>query len=141
MVANPPAGMPRITPYLLYNDVEAALNFLSTTFGFKERMRLPDEQGKIQHAEVELADGVVMMGNPGGDYQNPKILGHTTQMLYVYVEDVDAHHARARAAGATIIQEPEDQFYGDRNYRSEDPEGHQWTFAQHVKDVALEDLG
>ena len=74
MVANPPAGMPRITPYLLYNDVEAALDFLTTTFGFKERMRLPDEQGKNQHAEVELADGVVMMGNPGGDYQNPKSL-------------------------------------------------------------------
>ena len=141
MVANPPEGMPRITPYLLYQDVEAALKFLSTTFGFRERMRLPDKDGKILHAEMDFCDGVVMMGNPGPDYQNPKTLGHTTQMLYVYVDDVDAHYSQSRAAGATILQEPEDQFYGDRNYRTEDGEGHQWTFGQHVRDASLDELG
>ena len=141
MVDNPPAGMPRISPYLLYSDVEEALQFLSNSFGFAERMRLPGEDGKIMHAEMNYDDGVVMMGNPGADYQNPKQTGHTTQMLYIYVDDVDAHCDKARAAGAPILQEPEDQFYGDRNYRTEDPEGHQWTFAQHVKDVSLEELG
>ena len=100
MVDNPPAGMPRITPYLLYHDVERALRFLAEAFGFGERMRLPGADGRIMHAEMNCADGVVMMGNPGTGYRNPKEVGETTQMLYVYVDDVDAHWQRARAAGA-----------------------------------------
>ena len=138
MVDNPPAGMPRITPYLLYHDVEVALRFLAEAFGVGERMRLPGADGRIMHAEMSCADGVVMMRNPGAGYRNPKEVGETTQMLYVYVDDVDAHCQQARAAGAPILQEPEDQFYGDRNYRTEDSEGHQWTFAQHVRDVSLD---
>jgi PhnB protein len=92
------------------------------------------------HAEMELADGVIMLGRPGPDYKNPKHLGHLTQSLYVYVDDVDKHFERARTAGARIINPPEDQFYGDRRYAAEDPEGHQWYFAQCVRDVAPEDL-
>ena len=103
-------------------------------------MRIPGPDGKITHAEVELADGVIMMGNPGSEYRNPKRLGHVTQLIYVYVDDVDQHYAHAKGAGATILAEPEDQFYGDRRYAAEDPEGHHWNFAQHVKDVAPEDL-
>jgi PhnB protein len=140
MPANPPENMPRITPYLLYEDVAAALAFLTRAFGFRERMRLPGPGGKIAHAEVELADGVVMMGCPGPDYRNPRHLGGTTQNVYVYVDDVDKHFERARREGARILQEPADQFYGDRRYGAEDPEGHQWYFAQHVRDVAPEDL-
>ena len=70
-----------------------------------------------------------MMGSPGGDFQNPKRLGQVTQSLYVYVDDVDAHCARAREAGAEIIEEPADQPYGDRRYGARDPEGHHWYFA------------
>jgi PhnB protein len=132
--------MPRITAYLLYRDVATTLEFLSRAFGFRERLRIPGPDGKVSHAEVELADGVVMMGCPGPDYRNPKQLGHVTQHLYVYVDDVDKHFERARRAGARILAEPEDQFYGDRRYGVEDPEGHQWYFAQHVRDVAPEDL-
>jgi len=140
MPANPPENYPRVTPYILYEDVEAALAFLAKAFGFKERMRIPMADGKVGHAEMELADGVVMMGCPGPDYRNPKRLGHKTQMVHVYVDDVDAHYAHAKAAGAKIIAEPTDQFYGDRNYRAQDPQGHEWCFAQHVKDVAAEDM-
>jgi uncharacterized glyoxalase superfamily protein PhnB len=61
--------------------------------------------------------------------------------VHVYVDDVDAHFERARAAGATILEEPADQPYGDRRYAAEDPEGHQWFFAQHVRDLAPEDWG
>ena len=140
MPANPPENMPRITPYLLYEDVASALDWLAETFGFRERMRLPGPDGNIMHAEMELHDGVVMMGQPGPDYQNPKRLGGVTQELYVYVDDVDEHFKHTQEAGAKILAEPEDQFYGDRNYRVEDPEGHHWNFAQHIRDVAPEDM-
>ena len=140
MTRNPPENMPRISAYLLYEDVAGALDWLAKAFGFRERMRMPGSDGKIMHAEMELADGVIMMGNPGADYRNPKQLGHVTQYLYVYVDDVDAHYEHARQAGATILAEPEDQFYGDRRYGAEDPEGHQWFFAQHLRDVAPEDM-
>ena len=140
MPANPPEDMPRITPYLLYADVDAALDWLTKAFGFRERLRLPGPDGKANHAEMELRDGVVMMGNPGADYKNPKAVGHATQLVFVYVDDVDKHFERAKAAGATILAELEDKFYGDRTYNAEDPEGHQWTFAQRVKDVTPEEM-
>lgn len=101
-------------------------------------MKGPD--GKANHGEVGLGDGVVMMGNPGPDYQNPKRRGGATQLIYVYIDDVNAHHEAAKAAGARILREPADQFYGDRTYTAEDPEGHQWSFAQHVRDVSAEDM-
>ncbi|MFQ5740685.1 MAG: VOC family protein [Acidobacteriota bacterium] len=140
MPANPPENMPRITAYLLYEDVAGALEWLAKAFGFRERMRLPGPDGKINHAELELADGVIMMGCPGPKYKNPKRLGHVTQNLYVYVDDVDEHFDHAKKAGATILEEPQDQFYGDRRYGAADPEGHHWYFAQHVRDVAPEDM-
>jgi PhnB protein len=140
MPANPPENMPRVTPYLLYEDVPAALDWLTRAFGLRERMRLPGPDGKIAHAEMEIADGVVMMGCPGPDYRNPKRVGHVTQELYVYVDEVDKHYERARQAGATILEKPTDQFYGDRRYRAVDPEGHHWSFAQHVRDMKPEDM-
>ena len=141
MPQNPPEGYPRIMPYLLYEDAGAALEWLTRVFGFRERMRIPDESGKVTHAEVELGDGVVMLGSPGGDYQGPRRLGRKTQLVYVYVDRVDEHCERARQAGATIVRELSDQGYGDRNYSAEDPEGHEWFFAQHVRDVSPEEFG
>ncbi len=140
MSANPPENMTRITPYLLYEDVAGMLDWLSATFGFRERMRMPGPDGKIIHAELELADGVLMLGCPGPEYRNPKHVGHVTQTLYVYVDDVDKHYEHTAAAGAKILEEPADQFYGDRRYGAEDPEGHHWHFAQHTRDVAPEDM-
>ena len=140
MPANPPENFPRITPYLLYEDVAGAVDWLTKAFGFRERMRMPGPDGAVTHAEMELADGVVMMGNPGPDYKNPKQLGHATQLVYVYVDNVDDHFERAKRAGANILAEPEDLFYGDRRYAAEDLEGHHWNFAQRVRDVPPEDM-
>jgi PhnB protein len=140
MVRNPPEGFPRITPYLLYENVDATLDWLIAAFGFTERVRMKGPDGKANHAEVSLGDGVVMMGHPGPDYKNPKRRGGATQLVYVYVDDVDKQYAAAKASGARILSEPADQFYGDRTYGAEDPEGHQWSFAQHVRDVAPEDM-
>ncbi|MGI8491892.1 MAG: VOC family protein [Acidimicrobiales bacterium] len=140
MLHNPPEGFPVITPYLLYEDLDAAVDWLVATFGFVEDVRMPGPDGRTMHAELRHDGGVVMMGHPGVDYQNPKHRGGATQLVYVYVDDVDGHHARAKAAGAIISKEPEDQFYGDRTYGAEDPEGHQWSFAQHVRDVTPEEM-
>lgn len=144
MPANPPGNMPRITSYLYYEDVAAALSWLARAFGFRERVRMPGLDGQIMHVEMQLADGVVMMGRPGPDYRNPKHLGAVTHSLYVYVyvyvDDVDAHFRRASDAGAKILEQPADQFYGDRRYGAEDPEGHHWYFAQHVRDVPPEEM-
>ena len=139
-VANPPENMPRISPYLYYEDVTSALAWLSRAFGLHERMRMPGPDGGIAHAEMEFAEGVVMMGRPGPDYKNPKRLGSVTQSLYVYTDEIDKHFRRAKEAGAKIVQEPTDQFYGDRNYAAEDPEGHVWYFAEHVREMTPEDM-
>jgi uncharacterized glyoxalase superfamily protein PhnB len=135
MVQNPPKDTPRVSPYLLYEDVDAAVEWLARTFGFTETVRMPGQDGRAMHAELRLGDGLVMLGNPGSGYRNPQHLGGATQLVYVYVPDVDAHYQRAKAAGAHILRELADQFYGDRTYGVQDPEGHQWSFAQHVRDA------
>ena len=126
-----------ITPYLLYEDVAGALKFLAKAFGLKksgEQVRGSD--GKINHAAMLLGDDYVMMGYPGPKYKNPKRVGHPTHMLYIDVDDVDAHFKRAKKAGANIIEEPQDKLYGARRYGAEDPEGHQWYFAQVISKSA-----
>jgi uncharacterized glyoxalase superfamily protein PhnB/drug/metabolite transporter (DMT)-like permease len=140
MVSNPPEGFPRITPYLLYEDCEAALEFLAKAFGFTEDLRVPGPDGKVTHAEMRLQDGVIMMGHPGPDYQNPSRHGHVNATIYVYVDDVDKHYEQAKAEGAKIIFEPKDQFYGDRSYMAEDPQGQQWGFATNIKDFDPETM-
>lgn len=132
MSKNPPAGYPRISPYLNYEDTGTMMAWLTRAFGLAERHAQRGADGKVSHAEMALHDGIVMMGSPGGGFRNPRHLGQVTQSLYVYIDDLDAHCARARAAGAEIIEEPADQPYGDRRYGARDPEGHHWYFASRV---------
>jgi PhnB protein len=131
----------RITPYLLYEDVAGALEWLASAFGFEERLRFADDNGTVTHAEMTVDDAAFMLGHPGPEYRSPKRLGGVTQLVHVYVDDVDAHFERASKAGATINAEPADQEYGDRRYDAEDLEGHRWSFAQHVRDVAPSEWG
>lgn len=124
-----------ITPYLYYQDVAAAMQWLAKAFGLK-RMgpQMKDAKGRVTHASMKVGDAVVMMGMPPGRYKNPKKLGQATQSLYVMVADAEKHFARARKAeGGKILEEPEDTEYGHRRYGMEDPEGHQWYFAHEVK--------
>jgi len=141
MALNPPEGMPRVIPYLLYEDVGRAIEWLGRAFGLTEKLRLTDDNGVVNHADVRIDDGVIMLGNPGAGYANPKRVGHATQLVAVYVDDVDEHFRRAKEAGATILSEPEDQPYGERRYMAEDPEGHQWHFATHQRSVPPEEWG
>ena len=130
-----------ITPYVLYEDCDAMLTWLERAFGFREVLRHRSPDGNVWHAEMELGGASIFMGDPGDDYRNPKRLGAATQSLYVLVDDVDAHHEQARAAGAEIIEEPSDQEYGDRRYGARDPEGHEWFFAHRLREVAAEEWG
>ena len=140
MAQNPPEG--RIVPMLVYDDAPGAIEFLQKAFGFEEQYRLDMPDGRIGHAELRLGDGVVTLASTYRELglSAAKDLPALHCQLLVYVDDVDAHHARAFAAGATILGEPADQDYGDRNYRAIDPEGQRWIFATHVRDVAPEDM-
>lgn len=124
--------MQTITPYLLYEDAAAALDFLSRAFGFEETMRMTSPDGRVGHAEMRFGDGEIHLGQPAQP-SSPGSLGGTTVLLSVVVEDVDEHCARSRAAGAEIVDEPADQEYGERRYHCRDPEGHAWYFAQPLR--------
>jgi PhnB protein len=132
---------PTIAPYLLYEDVAGALDFLTRAFGFEETLRYTGPEGYVNHAEMRIADGVILMGDPGGDYRNPAHLGGRTQMVCVNVEDVDAVFEQARAAGAEITEEPADQAYGERRFMARDPEGHAWSISQVIREVQPDDWG
>jgi PhnB protein len=121
--------MQAITPYLLYEDAAAALEFLSRAFGFEETVRMPMPDGRIGHAEMKLGDAEIMLGQPDPP-KSPRTLGGTPVLMYTYIDRLDAHCERARAAGAEIVDEPEDQEYGDRRYHALDLEGHSWYFAE-----------
>ena len=124
----------QITPYLLYEDGEAAIGFLSGAFGFREVERTTGGAGGL-HAELEVSPGGgrIYLGQPPAGFENPAKVGRTS-LLYILVEDVDAHYERAQAAGATIIEEPNDLPFGHRRYGCSDPQGHEWFFAQILGD-------
>jgi uncharacterized glyoxalase superfamily protein PhnB len=130
------------TSALTYRDPHAALAWLERAFGFETTMAIdgPPEAPQMCHYEMSCAGrGRVMIGGEWADWvRSPASLGGAnTQSVHVQLADgLDGHCERARAAGATILAEPEDQFYGDRTYRAVDPEGHQWTFGARVRDVS-----
>ena len=133
----------RAVPLLSYENVAAAIDWLGEAFGFEERgERYAEPDGTVTHAELELDGAVVMLGWPGPDYQSPahhaELCEHARRWsevpyvvdgVLVYVEDVDRHCDRARAAGAVILREPRDEPYG-RLYNAADLEGHRWMFMQ-----------
>lgn len=129
-----------------YEDPLAALKWLEKAFGFETCMLITSRSGTYRadefHAEMRFGGGVVMIGGEWtANHKSPKSAGGTmTQTVHVHLdEDVDAHCERARAAGAKIVAEPSDQFYGDRAYRAADLEGHVWSFAQTVRQVSREE--
>jgi len=127
---------------VVYRDPKAALGFLEAAFGFELFMLIEDDQGNLVHSEMRLGNSALMVGYEWSDeYKSPaSIAGKVTQSIHIHVDsDVDAHCARAKAAGMEILAEPATQFYGDRTYRCRDPEGHIWTVGQTVQAVSRED--
>lgn len=131
----------RIVPALSYDDAAAMIDFLCSAFGFVERFRLDMPDGSIGHASLVYGEEELTLATayPEGGLGGPGRLPHRHASVMVYVDDVDAHHEHAKAAGAEITQEPEDQFYGDRTYRAVDPEGGIWWFHQEVRVVDAEE--
>jgi uncharacterized glyoxalase superfamily protein PhnB len=122
---------PNIFPALRYRDAATALDWLKNAFGFEEKAVHRGDDGTIHHAELRLGTGLVMFGQHrhdgwlGGKPPDPLA---STVSIYVVVPDPDAHHARARRAGATIVRDLTDEDYGSREYSARDLEGNLWSF-------------
>lgn len=125
-------------PYLYYEDLAAAIPWLCETFGFEERFRVEMPGGAVAHAELQMGDAIVMLGNVGT--RNAARPGSVRSSVYLFVDDVDKHCEHADSQGVEIVQQPADQPYGDRIYLALDVEGHEWYFAQRVRQVAIEDV-
>jgi PhnB protein len=130
---NPPPGYTRVCPYVLYEDASAAVEYLTTTFGFVQRLSQTGAAGRM-HTELVLGeDGLVMLGQAGESFKSPKRLdAYPPVLIHFYVDDVDALHARARAAGADVT-DLETAPVGDRRFTATDPEGQVWVFAQRIE--------
>ncbi|MBV9276882.1 MAG: VOC family protein [Candidatus Eremiobacteraeota bacterium] len=137
MVSNPPEDSPRIRAHLIYDDPGAAIEWLTRSFGLRERAKKTSAEGNVERAQLEVVDSLITIGRPSIHGMSPR--RGVSSMLYIYIDDVDQHFARAKAAGAKIVLPLDDRPWGDRNYQAEDPEGHQWTFAQRVRDGALDE--
>jgi PhnB protein len=137
-----PEGYPQVTPHLCVEGAAAAIDFYGEVFGASERMRMPEADGKIGHAELQFGDSVIMLSDefPEMGIRGPKAIGGTPVTMSVYVEDVDGVFDRAVKAGAKTLRPVEDQFYGDRSGQFEDPFGHRWSIATHVEDVSPEEM-
>jgi len=130
---NPPEGYNTVSPYLLYEDAEAAIAYLEKAFGFRLRLQQTGGAGRT-HSELVIGDdGLVMLGQAGESFRSPRTSGvNPPSMIHVYVRDVEELHARARAAGADIT-DLELAPAGDRRFTATDPEGQVWVFAQRVR--------
>ncbi|MBI1188447.1 MAG: VOC family protein [Alphaproteobacteria bacterium] len=133
---------PTLSSALCYRDPKAAFRWLEDAFGFEPTMAILDAEGNLVHSEMRFGDGLIMVGSEWSPmHKSPRSIdGLNTQTVHIQLnDDIDAHCARARAAGAVIAQEPENQFYGDRTYRAVDLEGHIWTFGQTVAEMSAEE--
>ena len=144
-----PKGWPRISSCLTYRNAGEMIDWLCRAYGFEIRLKVEGDEGRIEHSELSYgSDGLIMVssekegygGEPGAPLRSPaSVNGANTQSLMVYVDDVEAHCAQARAAGAKISNELSDHDYGeeywtDRSYGAADPEGHMWWFSQRTRD-------
>ncbi|MFO0983715.1 MAG: VOC family protein [Planctomycetota bacterium] len=126
--------MQTIYPILRYEDARGAIRSLCKAFGFIELFSVPAAGPMVRHAQLKLGKSIVMLGSvrPEERMTSPHLLGAATQALYVYVDDVDAHFERARAAGADIASPPRPTDFGAREYHARDLEGHPWTFGTYL---------
>lgn len=133
----------RITPHLIVRDAARALEFYARAFGARTELRL-DEPGsdRVGHAEISIDGARIMLADefPEYDTAGPATRGGTTVTLHLEVDDVDAITARARAAGATILREPTDEFYGARSARVQDPFGHVWQISTMIEEMSEEEM-
>jgi uncharacterized glyoxalase superfamily protein PhnB len=127
-----------VLPHVTYRNLAAAMAWLERAFGFREHYRYGDGPSG---AQMSLEKAVIQVRQARDGERTPKEERFGTQSLTVFVEDVDGHCGRARAAGAKIVEEPHETEYGEYQYGAEDLDGHHWLFARHARDMAPEDWG
>ena len=137
-----PEGYHTLIPYLAVDNAAKAIEYYKKAFAAKERARMDGPEGKIGHAELEIGDSVVMLADPFPDASTtpPSDAYSTTASIVMYVEDVDAVVTKAVDEGATIIEDVEDKFWGDRFGTIKDPFGHVWSIGTHVEDVSPQEM-
>lgn len=141
-----PQGFHSITPSLMIDGASRAIDFYKKAFGAEELSRFPGPDGRLLHATIRIGNSIVMLGDEmpdtGGHQggKGPNSLGGTSVGLFFYTEDVDAAWKLAIDAGGKTIMPLVDQFWGDRAGCLEDPFGHRWWLAQHIKDLSKEEL-
>ena len=138
-----PDGYHSVTPYLYIKGASEAIAWYQKAFGATEMMRLNmPESDIIMHAEIKIGNSIVMLTeeNPDWGAISPSTLGGIATSFMIYVEDVDSAYKQAIDAGATVVRDIADQFYGDRSGCLSDPYGHQWTIATHVEDLSEEEM-
>ena len=138
-----PEGYHSVTPYLIVKGAAKAIEFYKQAFGAKETFRMPQPDGKIGHAEIQIGDSRIMLADefPERNFRGPESLGGTPVMIHLYIDDVDAVAKRAVTAGAKELRPVQNQFYGDRSGMFADPFGHQWNISTHVEDLSAEEVG
>ncbi|MGH7778476.1 MAG: VOC family protein [Candidatus Binataceae bacterium] len=130
---------PRVVPGVVYDDVPKAIEWLTRAFGFRERSAARLTGKGFVLSWMEIGDGLIGVSSAGGhNVHSPESAGKATQSIKVYVDDVDRHYERAKAAGAEIIGEIEEGFWGGRYYRAADPEGHHWEFSQIGRELSAD---
>ena len=137
-----PDGYHTVTPALTVKNGAEAIEFYKRALGAKELMRFAGPDGKLMHAEIEIGNSKIMLGEemPEQGCRAPASAGAVTGSLYLYVEDVDKAFRRAVEAGAKAMMPPTDMFWGDRFGQVEDPSGHRWGLATHKEDPSPEEM-
>jgi len=137
-----PDGYHGATPYLTVKNASGAIDFYKKAFGATELFRMGAPDGKIGHAEIKIGDAILMLSDeyPEMNVLSPETIGGSPVTIHLYVEDVDAMAASAMDAGAKVIRPVENQFYGDRGGKFQDPFGHTWWLATHMEDVSPEEM-
>jgi PhnB protein len=137
-----PEGYHSLQIYLAVEDASKAIDFYREAFGAEEVMRMPGPDGKIAHAELQIGDSKLMLSDPfpQSNVRPPSERGGTTASVFMYVEDADATFDQATAAGADVVSELEDMFWGDRFGTLSDPFGHVWSIATHKEDLSEEEM-
>ena len=137
-----PDGYHAVTPYLALSDASKAIAFYKEALGATELYRLSMPNGRVAHAELQIGDSRIMVSDEAPEWgsRSPKTIGGSPVGMCIYSDDVDAAAARFLKAGGKTLRPLENQFYGDRSGRFQDPEGYTWTLAQHVEDVPPDEM-
>jgi uncharacterized glyoxalase superfamily protein PhnB len=138
MIENRSLPTDTVLPHVEYKDLAEAIEWLGKAFGFREHYRYGEP---LSGAQVHLGKAWIMVHLAEEGCASPRELGYGTQSLTVFIDDVEAHFGRAKAAGAKILEEPHETVYGEFQYAAEDLDGHHWLFSRHARDLSPDEWG